>query len=131
MHGLRRAKLRSKTSLSLPLAHTAERRICELQEMARTMLLHTNKRWTEAIDAHPWPYALHCTNDRIHAILTSKPLRNFTRTDVHINQEHSKLFGCPVYTLEDELQAGKPGVDLELESTLNNHRFTVEILLWS
>ena len=36
MHGLRRAKLRSKTSLSLPLAHTAERRICELQEMART-----------------------------------------------------------------------------------------------
>jgi hypothetical protein len=36
----------------------AERRIRHLQDQARTMLIHAQGRWPEAIDAHLWPYAL-------------------------------------------------------------------------
>jgi len=36
----------------------AERRIRELQDQARTMLIHANKRWPEAINVHLWPYAI-------------------------------------------------------------------------
>ena len=37
----------------------AERRIRELQELTRTMLIHANKRWPKVATANLWPYALH------------------------------------------------------------------------
>ena len=110
-----RAKEQGLTFAAVGAHHTngkAERRIRELQEMARTMLLHTNKRWPEAIDAHLWPYAIRYANDSINAIPNMQdpkrrsPLQIFARTDIHINRKHWKPFGCPVYTLEDDLQAG-------------------------
>jgi hypothetical protein len=45
----------------------AERRIRELQEMARTALAHANCRWPTAINAHLWPYAVCYANDCINA----------------------------------------------------------------
>ena len=36
----------------------AERRIRELQDHARCMLIHANRRWPEAIIPNLWPYAL-------------------------------------------------------------------------
>ena len=36
----------------------AERRIRELQELARTMLIHAHARWPEAITANLWPYEM-------------------------------------------------------------------------
>ena len=36
----------------------AERRIRELQELTRTMLLHASSRWAEAVNSHLWPYAM-------------------------------------------------------------------------
>jgi hypothetical protein len=36
----------------------AEKRIRDLQDSARTMLVHAKHRWPKAINAHLWPYAL-------------------------------------------------------------------------
>ena len=41
----------------------AERKIRSLQELARTMLLHANKRWPQAISTNLWPYAIHMANN--------------------------------------------------------------------
>ena len=41
----------------------AERKIRSLQELARTMLVHANKRWPKAITANLWPYAIRMAND--------------------------------------------------------------------
>ena len=92
----------------------AERRIHELQDMARTMLVHANRRWPQAILAHLWPYALHHANDAINASPSMQdpkrrsPLQLFSGSDVNINQKHWKPFGCPIYVLEDGLQSNKP-----------------------
>ena len=53
-----RAKEQGLTFAAVGAHHSngkAERRIRELQEMARTMLIHAHKRWPEAISAHLWP----------------------------------------------------------------------------
>ena len=111
------AKEQGLTFAAVGAHHTngkAERRIRELQDMARTMLIHANKRWPEAISANLWPYALRYANETFNAIPSLKdaerrsPLQMFARTEVNINRKHWKPFGCPVYTLEEELQARKP-----------------------
>jgi hypothetical protein len=40
----------------------AENRIRDLQEQARTMLLHANSRWPKGVSIHLWPYALRSSN---------------------------------------------------------------------
>ena len=45
----------------------AEQQIRELQELAHTQLIHANQRWSQAISAHLWPYALCHANDCINA----------------------------------------------------------------
>ena len=92
----------------------AERRIRELQELARTQLIHANRRWPQAISAHLWPYALRHANDCINAAPNMQhtncpsPTQLFTKTKVNINKKHWKPFGCPIYVLDENLQAGKP-----------------------
>ena len=89
----------------------AERRIRELQEQARTMLIHANKRWPETINAHLWPYAIRMANDLYNATpdLARKhvPMEAFLGTKVTMNPNHWSHFGCPVYVLDNNLQAGK------------------------
>jgi hypothetical protein len=41
----------------------AERRIRDLQDGARTSLLHAMKKWPSAINVHLWPYAMRYVND--------------------------------------------------------------------
>ena len=92
----------------------AERRIRELQELARMQLIHANRQWPQAISAHLWPYALRHANDCINAapnmqnINHKSPTQLFTKTMVNINKKHWKSFGCPVYVLDESLQTGKP-----------------------
>ncbi len=90
----------------------AERRIRELQELARTMLIHANKRWPKAATANLWPYAVRMANDVLNETPSLRdkarrsPLQIFADTKVHPNSKHWKPFGCPVYVLEAGLQKG-------------------------
>ena len=93
----------------------AERRICELQETTRAMLIHTSKRWPGVVTIHLWPYAMRMANQTYNAKPLSShtgkqsPNKIFDNSAVNINQKHWKLFGCPVYVLKAELQ-GTTGI---------------------
>jgi hypothetical protein len=41
----------------------AEKGIHDLQDAARTMMLHAKQRWPSAVTTHLWPYALRMAND--------------------------------------------------------------------
>ena len=92
----------------------AEHRIRELQEFARTQLLHANRRWPNAITPNLWPYALHHANDcvnntpNLQDATKQLPHQLFTSTTVMINKKHWRPFGCPVFVLEEQLQSGRP-----------------------
>ena len=86
----------------------AERRIRELQDLSRTMLIHANARWPEAITAHLWPYALRLACEAYNESPTRKlkrsPVEIFTRTAVMPEPKLWRPFGCPVYVLDNALQ---------------------------
>jgi hypothetical protein len=92
----------------------AERRIRELQEMARSMLIHANSRWSESVTINLWPYAIRTANDAINHTPSFQdkerrsPMEIFTNTKVADNPKHWKTFGCPTYVLHNELQGGRP-----------------------
>ena len=92
----------------------AERRIKELQDMARTMLIHAAHRWPECITANLWPYALRMASESINncpSLQDSKhrsPLQIFTNSKVAMNPKHFQTFGCPVYVLDNALQQHAP-----------------------
>jgi hypothetical protein len=44
----------------------AEKRIRDLQDMARTSLIHANRMWPDAINIHLWPYALRHANESLN-----------------------------------------------------------------
>jgi hypothetical protein len=72
----------------------AERRIRELTEHARTMLIHAQKRWPSAITANLWPYALRHANDLLNGTpniqLSGKiPNNVFARLGHYIGANHS------------------------------------------
>ena len=92
----------------------AKRRIRTLQEMARTMLAHGNKRWKVGITTQLWPYALRMANAMINESPNMQDSRRrspeqiFTGSEVQANSKHWHTFGCPVYVLSSDLQTGKP-----------------------
>lgn len=89
----------------------AERKIRELQEHSRTMLIHATKRWPTAITSNLWPYALRMANDILNEspnMVTGKiPINEFARSTISSNPKHWNTFGCPVYVLDNDLQSGK------------------------
>ena len=89
----------------------AERKIRELQEHARTMLIHANKRWPSAITTNLWPYALRMANEILNAtqnnVTGNIPINAFTGSNIAQNPKHWHTFGCPVYILDNDLQSGK------------------------
>ena len=92
----------------------AERRIRELQDSARSMILHANKRWPNTITTNLWPYAMKmaCEVFNNSPNLSRKdyktPVQVLSNTDISINPKHYNTFGCPVYVLNSKLQEGKP-----------------------
>jgi hypothetical protein len=90
----------------------AEQRVRSLQDMARTMLIHANHRWPQAINVHLslWPYAIRAANDILNATPCAQhkfkfsPLQVFSRTDIDVNPRHWIPFGSPVYVLSPKLQ---------------------------
>ena len=93
----------------------AERRIRELQEMTRAMLIHATKRWPGVVTIYLWPYAIRMANQAYNAtplnshMNKQSPNKFFHNSAVDINQKHWKPFGCPTYVLKSELQ-GTTGI---------------------
>ena len=93
----------------------AERRIRELQETTRAMLIHATKRWPGVVTIHLWPYAIRMANQAYNAtplnahINKQSPNKIFDNSAVDINPKHWKPFGCPTYVLKAELQ-GTTGI---------------------
>ena len=92
----------------------AERRIRELQELARTMLIHAARRWPACITANLWPYAVRMANDAFNHSPNLKdstkrsPIQIFGNTKVATNPKHFQPFGCPVFILDNNLQHNAP-----------------------
>ena len=89
----------------------AERRIRELQELSRSMMIHASNRWPEAVNAHLWPYAIRMANEAHNEAMGRKggksPKELFSKSPVEPNAKFWQPFGCPVFTLDSELQSGK------------------------
>ena len=77
-------------------------------------MIHANRRWPNAITPTLWPYALRHANDCVNITPNLQdatkqlPHQLFTSTTVMINKKHWRLFGCPVFVLEEQLQSGRP-----------------------
>ena len=78
------------------------------------MIHANNRRWPNSITANLWPYALRHANDcvnntpNLQDATKQSPHQLFTSTTVMINKKHWRLFGCPVFVLEEQLQSGRP-----------------------
>jgi hypothetical protein len=90
----------------------AEKKICDLQESARTMILHAKQRWPDAISANLWPFAIRMANKAIN----SAPIRDqeaspilelFSKVPIAPRIKHMHTFGSPVYILDTRLQANQ------------------------
>ncbi|KAL7575493.1 hypothetical protein ACA910_020079 [Epithemia clementina (nom. ined.)] len=76
------------------------------------MLIHANRRWSEAIDAHLWPYAIRYASDILNEAPMKRnanvtPMELFSASKVRFNPRHNHMFGNPVYVLDNVLQQGQ------------------------
>ena len=88
----------------------AEKKIRDLQDMARTMLLHAKQRWPSAITANLWPYAVRMAGDVSNMSPDDNglsPMDMFTQLTLSPRVKHSHTFGSPVYVLDSRLQSGR------------------------
>jgi hypothetical protein len=89
----------------------AEKRIRDIQEQARTSLLHAKHRWPGAVEVHLWPYAMRHSVDIRNATLQKgkdrTPIELFACLAVRPKIRHFHPFACPVYVLRNELQGGQ------------------------
>ena len=78
----------------------AERRIEELQAMARTMLIHAQRLWPNAIASNLWPYAIRMASDAMNATPRlqdsnhATPVELFAQTTVASNPKHWHHFAA-------------------------------------
>jgi Reverse transcriptase (RNA-dependent DNA polymerase)/GAG-pre-integrase domain len=86
----------------------AEKRIRDIQDLARTSIIHASKRWPDAVDARLWPYALLNANASINKTPNTKheesPIEKFSTCKILPNVHDDHPFGCPVYVLDGGLQ---------------------------
>ncbi len=89
----------------------AEKRLGNLQRRASTLLLHTQRRWPDAIKSHLWAYAIRSANyGKNNAPTRSNhecPISRFYKTERVAAIQHQHHFGRPVYVLQREIQNGR------------------------
>jgi len=94
-----------------------EKRIRDIVDQSRTMLLHASHRWPKAVSAALWPCALlHSARIRNNMSTMTEgatPLSIFSGSKVKDNVfwKHQHTFGCPAFVLDAPLQGsigGKP-----------------------
>jgi hypothetical protein len=91
----------------------AERRIRNLKEQTRMMLLHAQHHWPDAVSTSLWPYAMRTASHVFNDAPTLKedhkdktPRELFTGMKISAEVRHHHTFGCPVYVTERSLQQG-------------------------
>ena len=89
----------------------AEKRIRDLHDQAKKVLLHSVARWPKSSSTYLWPHAVYYVNDVRNNIPTSEnaqsPIQKFTVTNVQEKVNTFYPFGCSVYALDSELASGK------------------------
>ena len=90
----------------------AEKRIRDLQENARTMLLQAELRWPKAHSTALWPYAVRHANNVMNCTPRTdnndkSPIEMMTGSDVRPKLNDFHNFGCPIYVLQNPLQSNK------------------------
>ena len=89
----------------------AEKRIRDLQDAARTALIHAKRRWPDAITTNLWPYALRAANHGHNYSISHKhdqlPINVFSQVEETNEIRHFHTFGCPAYVLHSKLQSGR------------------------
>ena len=89
----------------------AEKRIRDLQDMARTQLIHAQEIWPGVVSNNLWPYAIRYSNLVKNATTDTRvmesPIEMFSQTPVWPKIKHFHPFGCPVYVLDGLLQSNK------------------------
>ena len=89
----------------------AEKKIHDLQEQTRTMMLHALCKWSSMLSIHLWPYGLRMANDICnstpHKGSDISPIELFSGVTMHQKLKHYHSFGCPTYILDKALQAQK------------------------
>ena len=75
------------------------------------MMLHATARWPQAMSPHLWPYAMQMAKDVMNAVPTRKDSKSaiqvFSSTVDKTRLQHFHPLGCPVYVLQNLLQAGQ------------------------
>ena len=90
-----------------------EKRIRDIVEQARTMLLHASHRWPKVVTANLWPFALHHAVKLRNSLAAegATPISKFSKSSVKDNLfwRHQHTFGCPAFVLEAPLQGSMGG----------------------
>jgi Reverse transcriptase (RNA-dependent DNA polymerase)/GAG-pre-integrase domain len=118
----------------------AEKRIRDIQDMARTSLIHANRRWPRAVDVRLWPYALRHSNHALnHTPFKGEgqtPIERFSGTKSAPDLDAHHPFGCPAYALDGKIQSGNKAPKWDTRARLaiyigpsTQHARTVGLLL--
>jgi hypothetical protein len=98
----------------------AEKRIRDLQDQARTSLIHANKLCPDAIGVELWPYALRHANDCFNMSPfpneQETPLEKFSRSKIRPDFKQVHPFGCPAYALDGRIQSSKKAKKWEVRA---------------
>ncbi|CAJ1938910.1 unnamed protein product [Cylindrotheca closterium] len=88
----------------------AEKRIRDLRDSARSMLLLAKHNWPAAITAHLWGFAMVYASQIRNSTLREgehrTALQKFVDSDDKPNVNVFHTFGCPIYNLDPKLQSG-------------------------
>ena len=89
----------------------AEKRIRDLQEQARMMLLFAVHKWPKMLSMALWPDALRTANEVRNATpmdnQTKTPMELFAQVEITPKLKHFHTFGCPTYILDNKLQGNQ------------------------
>ena len=88
----------------------AKKCIRDLQDLTGTAMLHASACWPRAFSPHLWPYALRCVNEVLILVPKSMDGKSawqiFAGMSIDTDKKLCHPFGCPVYILDNKLQAG-------------------------
>jgi hypothetical protein len=92
----------------------SERRIRDLKEQSRTMLIHAEHHWPNAVNTSLWPYAMRNPCNIFNDAPTLKgphkdrtPNEVFSGINIAVETRHHHTFGCSIYVAATQIQAGK------------------------